>query len=391
MLVIQGSLLKVTNLINVIVGAGFSGAVLASLIANNTNEKVIVVDRRDVVGGNCHDYLDDNSITVHKYGPHIFHTNDKKVWDYLSKFTKWHLFYLKSNVIIEGNCVTLPFNLTTIRDLFSQQMADKFEQKLISKYGYGKKIPILDLKNNSDEDLKFIADFVYENVFKNYTMKQWGLRPEEIDPSVTARVPVYISYDNRYFQDKYQGIPQKGYTSLIKNMLDHKNVEVLLNTDYKDFNVKADRVFYTGAIDEFFDYKFGELPYRSLAFDVQVLDKEYFQKTAITNYPNDYDFTRITEHKYFLDEKSNKTVISIEYPQKFVLGENERYYPIQNEENQKLYNRYLEESKKLDNVYFLGRLGDYKYYNMDLTVARAIEMYDSVFGKAVKITGVKNA
>ena len=270
-------------------------------------------------------------------------------------------------------------------------MADKFEQKLISKYGYGKKIPILDLKNNSDEDLKFIADFVYENVFKNYTMKQWGLRPEEIDPSVTARVPVYISYDNRYFQDKYQGIPQKGYTSLIKNMLDHKNIEVLLNTDYKDFNVKADRVFYTGAIDEFFDYKFGELPYRSLAFDVQVLDKEYFQKTAITNYPNDYDFTRITEHKYFLDEKSNKTVISIEYPQKFVLGENERYYPIQNDENQKLYNRYLEESKKLDNVYFLGRLGDYKYYNMDLTVARAIEMFETVFNKTENLSGDNNA
>lgn len=364
-----------------IVGAGISGSVLANLIADRLDEEVLIIDRREHIAGNCFDYLaTDENITVHKYGPHIFHTNNKEVWDYLSNFTKWHYFYLKPNVMIEGNRVSLPFTLKTLRELFSQSMAERIENKLITKYGYGVKVPILDFQKSKDKDLNFIGKFVYENVFKNYTIKQWGLKPEEIDASVTARVPIYISNDARYFQDKYQAIPLKGYTKLIENILNHKNIKVRLNTNYKDLpknEIKEFKaVFYTGAIDEYFDYQYGELPYRSLKFDIRTIDKEYYQSSVVTNYPNDYDFTRITEHKYFLDEKSNKTIISVEYPQAFSLGKNERYYPINNEKNDKLYNKYLRESKKLENVYFFGRLGDYKYYNMDLAAERVFELFE---------------
>lgn len=365
---------------NLVVGAGITGAVIANRIANEINEKVVLIDRRDTLAGNSYDYKDEETgITIHKYGPHIFHTNNEKVWKYLSKYTKWHYFFLKPNAVIEGEKVTLPFNLTTIRQLFSPKMADRFEDKLISRYGYGVKVPILKLKEQDDEDLKFLANYVYENVFKNYTMKQWGLKPEEIDPTVTARVPIYISHDNRYFQDKYQGIPLNGYTKMIENIINHKNIEVKLNTDYRSLeNKNYKRIFYTGAIDEFFDYKFGELPYRSLEFDLQKLCKEYYQNTVVTNYPNNYDFTRITEHKFFLDEKSDKTVISIEYPQKFERGKNERYYPIASAQNQALYEKYLAESEKFENLYFCGRLGGYKYYNMDLAVEKAFELFEQV-------------
>jgi len=367
---------------NLVVGAGLSGAVLANLLATILDEKVLVIDRKNHIAGNIYDYKDENTnITVHKYGPHSFHTNNGKVWNYLSKYTKWHYLFLKTNVIIEGNCVTVPFNLTTLHQLFSQNLANKFEEKLISKYGYGVKIPILKLKEADDEDLKFLAKYVYENVFEKYTMKQWGLKPEEIDESVTARVPIYISYDNRYFQDKYQGIPINGYTKMVENILNHPNIEVLLNTDYKSINEKFDRVFYSGAIDEYFDYKFGELPYRSLNFDIQTLNKEYYQKTAVTNYPNNYDFTRITEHKYFLDEKSDKTIISVEYPEKFELGKNDRYYPISNPRNHDLYDRYKKEAEKTPGLYFIGRLGDYKYYNMDLAVERIFEFFEKEINK----------
>lgn len=373
-----------------IVGAGISGSVLANLIANRLNEKVLVVERREYIAGNCYDYLEkveSGDITVHKYGPHIFHTNNKEVWDYLSTFTKWHYFYLKPNVMIEGNIVSLPFTLRTLRELFSVSMAERLENKLIARYGYGVKIPILEFQKSRDKDLKFIGKFVYDNVFKNYTVKQWGLKPEEIDANVTARVPIYISNDSRYFQDKYQAIPSQGYTKLIENILRHKNITVRLNTDYKRLKEKDIKefkaVFYSGAIDEYFDYIYGQLPYRSLRFDIKRVNKEYYQKSVVTNYPNDYDFTRITEHKYFLDEKSKETIISVEYPQAFSLEDEncERYYPINNKENDKLYNKYLKEAKKQKNVYFFGRLGDYKYYNMDLAVERVFKLFNELKSK----------
>jgi UDP-galactopyranose mutase len=365
-----------------IVGAGLSGAILANIFAKEQNAKVLVIDRRNHIAGNIYDYKDEETnITIHKYGPHIFHTNNKEVWDYLSKFTKWNYYSFKPNVVIEGHIATLPFNLTTLYEVFSISMAQRIEEKLISNYGYGVKVPILKLKENDDTDLKFISDYIYEHVFKNYTTKQWGLKPEEIDPSVTARVPIYISHDNRYFQDKYQGIPLNGYTKMVENILNHSNIEVRLNTAYKDLKENFDKIFYSGAIDEYFDYKFGELPYRSLEFDIRTVNKEYYQKSAMTNYPNNYDFTRITEHKYFLDEKSDKTVISIEYPEKFEIGKNERYYPISNPQTKELYEKYQMEAKKISGLYFIGRLGEYKYYNMDLAVEKVFEFYRKEFSK----------
>ena len=364
---------------NLVVGAGLSGAILANLIANILNEKVVVIEKRPVVAGNIYDYKDDETqITVHKYGPHFFHTNNKKVWDYLSMFTKWNYNFFKPNAIIEGRCVTIPFNLTTLYEIFSPAMAERIEEKLIKTYGYGAKIPILKLKKDKNKELKFIADYIYQNMFEQYTCKQWGLKPEEIDPSITARVPIIISHDNRYFQDKYQGVPLNGYTKMIENILNHQNIEVRLNTNYKDINEHFDRTFYSGTIDEYFDYKYGQLPYRSLHFDTMVINKEYYQQSVVTNYPNNYDFTRITEHKYFLNEKSEKTVISIEYPRNFELNKNERYYPINNKETDVLYNKYKEDADKIPNLYFIGRLGQYKYYNMDLAIEKVFELFEKI-------------
>lgn len=358
-----------------VVGAGISGAVVSNLIAERLNKKVLVIDRREHIAGNCFDYKD-YGITIHRYGAHIFHTNNKEVWDYISNFTRWNYYFHKLNVVIEGNKVTLPFNLKTLRELFSSAMAKRIEDKLLSRYEYNAKVPVLDFKNSDDKDLRFIADYIYENVFKNYTIKQWGLKPEEIDYAVTARVPICISNDDRYFQDKYQGIPMHGYTNLIKNILDHKNITVELNADFKELNASDFKhIFYTGAIDEYFNYRYGKLAYRSLKFDIQVYDKEYYQSKSVINYPNDYDFTRIIEHKYFLDEKSKKTVISIEYPEAFDLAKNERYYPVSNDENAAVYIKYLQEAKTICGVTFLGRLGDYKYYNMDMAVKRAINVF----------------
>ena len=222
-------------------------------------------------------------------------------------------------------------------------------------------------------------------IFLNYTTKQWGVSPKDVDGAVTARVPVYLSKDNRYFQDKYQGIPLEGYTKVVEKMLDYPNIEVVLNKDFAEFKkensdlVKNARIFYTGSIDEFFDYKFGKLPYRSVNFKFETHNREFYQTHACINYPNNYDFTRIHEYKHYLNDKSENTVIAKEYSEFFELGKNERYYPIASEENAKLYQKYLDEAKNLKDVYFFGRLGDYKYYNMDLAVARAIELFEEVF------------
>ncbi len=383
---------------NIVIGTGLSGAIIAERIASVLNEEVLVIDRRNHIGGNCHDYFDKNNICIHKYGPHIFHTEIEQVWEYLNKFTKFNDFQFKPQVIIDKKPCTLPFNLNTLHQVFEKSKADFLEKKLIGKYGINSKVSILDLKNQGvkegDNDLKELAEFVYKKVFEGYTVKQWGLKPEEIDPTVTARVPVLISRDDRYFQDKYQGIPVNGYTKMVENILNHPKIEIRLGVDFNELKDEflpltptlsrkgrgssSQRLFFTGAIDEFFGYKFGKLPYRSLHFDIVEKNVEYFQDAAMVNYPCDFDFTRITEHKYFLNTKSAKTTVSYEYPQIFELGKNERYYPISNAESQNLYEKYSKEAKKLKNVYFLGRLGDYKYYNMDLTVDRALKLFKEI-------------
>ncbi len=365
---------------NLIVGAGFSGAVLAHKIATERKEEVLIIDNKNHIAGNCYDYRDKNGICVHKYGTHIFHTNSKEVWNYISQFTKWYPYMHMVKGHIDGQEVPIPFNLNSINQVFPKITAEKLERKLMDKFGFNVKVPILELRKQGDADLEFLADYVYEKVFLHYTLAQWGMKPEELNPAVTGRVPVYISRDDRYFQDVYQGIPLDGYTAIVEKMLDNPLIKLQLGTNFKNVqkDVSYNRLFYTGPIDEFFDYELGQLPYRSLKFDFVTFNKPYFQSNSVINYPNNYDFTRIGEYKYFLNDESDKTVVSFEYPQAFVNGKNERYYPIVKDENDNLYAKYLQKAQKLKGVYFLGRLGDYRYYDMDKAIARALEVFKTI-------------
>lgn len=363
---------------NLVVGAGFSGAAIANLLAEELNEKVVIIDKKSHIAGNSYDYKDENGIMIHKYGSHIFHTKSEKVWKFVRKFTDFNQYMHKVCAIIDGVETTIPFNFKTLYDVFPQSLAKRLEEKLLENFEFNTKIPILEFLKQDDEDLKFLANYVYEKVFLHYTTKQWGGSPKDVDGAVTARVPVYLSMDERYFQDKYQGIPLEGYSKTVENMLDNPNIEVRLNTDYKDVSEKFDRVFYTGSIDEFFDYKFGMLPYRSVNFKFETYEREFYQRNSIVNYPCNYDFTRIHEYKHYLNDKSAKTVIAKEYSEFFELNKNERYYPIPKDENIELYNKYLNEAKTLKNIYFLGRLGDYKYYDMDKAILRAIELFEEI-------------
>lgn len=360
-----------------IVGAGISGASLARALAEK-GESVTVIDRRDHIAGNCYDYFDEDGIDVHLFGTHIFHTENKTVWDFLSRFTDWFPYQHEVKALVDGQLVPIPFNFNTIEALFPKVMADRFIAALLNEFEFNKKVPILKLRESSNKDLQFLAQYVYEKVFLHYTVKQWGVKPEDLDPAVTGRVPVFVGRDNRYFNQTYQGIPLDGYTSLIKNMLDHEKIEVKLNTEFiKEMLGKFDRCFHSGAVDEFFDYELGELPYRSLQFKFIRFNREYFQSNSVINYPCNYDFTRIGEYKYFLDTKSKATTVSYEYPQAYVRGQNERYYPIPNPANQALYQSYLEKAKAFEKVTFFGRLGDYKYYDMDGAVARALSLAEA--------------
>ena len=320
--------------INIIVGAGFSGATIANLIATKLNEKVIIIDKKDHIAGNSYDYRDENGIMIHKYGSHIFHTNNEKVWKFLSQFTSFNTYMHEVVGILDGIEAQIPFNFNTLYQVFPQSMAKKLEEKLLNTFEYNTKVPILEFQKQDDEDLKYLANYVYEKIFLNYTTKQWGLSPKDVDGAVTARVPVYLSKDNRYFQDKYQGIPTNGYTKVVEKMLDNSNIDLRLNTDFESFKsgnknlLENARIFYTGSIDEYFGYKFGQLPYRSVNFKFETYDREFYQSHACINYPNNYDFTRIHEYKHYLQDKSEKTVIAKEYSEFFELGKNERYYPI---------------------------------------------------------------
>lgn len=364
---------------NLVVGAGFSGAVIAERLASVFGEEVLIIDKKDHIAGNSYDYRDKNGICIHKYGSHIFHTNDKKVWEYVNNFADFNSYQHMVIAFIDGIETSIPFNLNSIYDVFDLPRAQKLEKKLLEKFSENTKVPILDFQKQDDEDLKALANYVYQKVFLNYTAKQWGVKPEEIDPSVTARVPVFISRDNRYFQDKYQGIPTKSYAKLIENMLKNPKIKIKLNTDFSQLkDIEYERLFFTGSIDEFFDFKYGILPYRSVYFELEEHDLEFYQKNSVVNYPNDHDFTRIHEYKYYLNDKSAKTVTAKEYSEAFEPKKNERYYPIPKDENTELYQKYLNDAQKLDDIYFLGRLGDYKYYDMDKAVARALEVFENL-------------
>jgi UDP-galactopyranose mutase len=368
-----------------IIGAGYAGSILAERISSQLNKKCLIVEKRSHIAGNAYDYYDNNGILVHKFGPHIFHTNSKKVHDYLSQFTEWQPYIHHVKAVVEGKSVPVPFNLNSLYELFPPKYAEKLENKLLEKYGYGLKIPILKMKETDDNDLKFLADYIYKNVFYGYTVKQWGLKPEELDSSVTARVPVFISRDDRYFQDTYQSMPRYGYTEMFKQILNHKNIHILLNCDYKDIieDIKFDKIIFTGPIDEYFDFIYGYLPYRSLKFDFVTYNAEIYQKVGQMNFPNNYDYTRITEFKYLSSQKHEKTTVAFEYSQAYESEINEPYYPIPSDDNNLIYQRYKLEAEKLDGkVFFAGRLAEYKYYNMDQTIGVALQMFEKKIAKS---------
>lgn len=380
----------------IVVGAGFAGATIAERVANVLNKKVLVIDKRNNIGGNMYDYIDENGILVHKYGPHLFHTNLENVYNYLKGFGEW--FFYEHRVLgkVNGKIVPIPFNITSIEKSFDKEKADKLIGILKREFGTEKKIPILELRKYPDKDVNGLAEYIYENVFLYYTMKQWNQTPDEIDPNVTNRVPVFVSKDDRYFQDKYQFMPKGGYTKIFEKMLDSKNIEVRLGVDAKEvLTVKDNKLYfegqefkgtviYTGAIDVVFDYEYGSLPYRSLQFEFETINKEYFQEVGTVNYPTKEDkFTRITEFKHMTMEspKTPKTTIMREYPCAYDRNSekaNIPYYPIVNDDNLELYNKYLEKASKIPNFYLIGRLAQYKYFNMDLVINEALKLFEKL-------------
>ena len=372
-----------------IIGAGMAGAVLAERFAAS-DKKVLVIERRRHVAGNCYDEVDANGILIHKYGPHLFHTDDAQVWEYLSRFTEWHLYFHKVKAVIDGKPVPLPFNFNTLREVFPPSLADKLEVALLRNFEYGKRIPILELKKSADADLQFLADFIYEKIFLHYSEKQWGLSPDKISSAVTARVPVLIGRDDRYFSDRFQAMPKFGYTKLVENMLAHKNIKLLLNADFHEvINLSSEktklfgkkfkgRLIYTGQLDELFVKKFGELPYRSIDMKFETVDAQIFQSAPVVNYPNNYAFTRITEFKQIHPAKSERTTILKEFPQEYVAGQNEPYYPIFTDSAQAIYQKYSAELAQYKNITAVGRLAEYRYYDIDDVVKRALEVFNAL-------------
>lgn len=375
---------------SVIIGAGVAGCVAARDLAES-GRKVLVLEQRDHIGGNCYDEKDEHGILIHKYGPHIFHTKEQKAYDYLSRFTDWYAFGHEVVANVHGKLIPVPFNLNTLHMVYDQEKADALEKKLIDAFGLESRVPILKLREHEDPEIREIADYVYENIFLHYTMKQWGQTPEQIDPAVTGRVPVLISHDNRYFQEPWQGMPLHGYTLMFEKMLDHENITVEIGVDarsrvtFSEGSVSLDGqaftgdLIYTGPLDELFDCRFGRLPYRSLRFDFEYYDKPDYQGHSVVNYTVSEDFTRITEFKYLTGQQAEGTTIVKEYPFAYTGAEGEiPYYSIANEANQKLYEQYRGLVEHIPNVWLLGRLAEYKYYNIDAMVLKALELTDKI-------------
>lgn len=376
----------------IIVGSGFAGSTLARKFADD-NKKVLIYEKRSHIAGNMYEEVLENGIRVHKYGPHIFHTNDKKVFDFLKQYGDWYFYEHRVLGRINNKLVPIPFNFKSLEILFEQEKVQEIKNKLLEKYKDEKKISILDLISDSDQTIKEFGNFIYKNVFENYTAKQWNIPINEIDTSVINRVPVILGYDDRYFQDKYQYMPKNGYTALFENMLNHPNITIQLSVNaLSDIIIRNNKIYYkgeeytgkviyTGAIDELFNYQFGALPYRSLNLIFENYDMNYYQPISVVNYPNEEDYTRITEFKYLSNQLvDNKTTILKEYPKNYNYNDENSipYYTITNTQNLQKYNQYFELSKKITNLYLIGRLAEYKYYNMDVVISKALTLYEEI-------------
>ena len=377
----------------IVVGAGYAGSVCARRLAESAGFRVAVLERRGHIAGNAYDCTDEAGILVHSYGPHIYHTFDERVHNFLSRFTKWTDYQHKVLANIHGTLMPVPFNHASLKLAFGEERGEELYRKLVETFGENKKVPIMDLRKKNDPDLQEVADYVYENVFLYYTMKQWGQTPDEIDPSVTGRVPVFIGDDDRYFpQAPFQGMPAEGYTKMFEHMLDHDLIDVFVNVDARDSLEITDtnvhvcgqcyggEIIYTGPLDELFNLDLGALPYRTLDMKFETLDVDQFQPVGTVNYTTSEDFTRITEFKNMTGQVvPGKTTIMKEYSHAFEPGSDQTpYYAIIAPENQELYERYLERVQNLTNFHPVGRLAEYRYYDMDAVTASALDLSDEI-------------
>nr|WP_294670923.1 UDP-galactopyranose mutase [uncultured Blautia sp.] len=377
----------------IIIGTGLTGCVIAEQLSQNPDNMIYMIEKKRHIGGTCYDHYNQDGILVHEYGPHIFNTYDQEVWDYVNEFTPFIEYFHRVLGYVDGQLVPIPFNLVSIEKIFPKAMAERMTEKLLDKYGYNTKVPILELHAQNDADLQYLADFVYEKVFLHYTMKQWGMKPDEVGGKAMARIPVYVSTDDRYFQNPYQGVPAYGYTAMMEKMISKKNIVTLTGLDYQDvisLDEKAKKVLvngqefdgkviFTACIDKLMDYKFGNLPYRSLKFEFTTLDKEEYQPVATVNYPCNYEFTRITEFKKLTMQKHPKTTIMKEFSTLYNPDDDrlDPLYPIPQKENEELYDKYLNSVKEYPQIVLAGRLANYKYFTMAETIRNALDIVKS--------------
>ena len=374
----------------IVVGCGISGAVVARYLAEQMNEKVLVIDRRSHIGGNMYDYKDEHGILVHQYGPHTFHTKKKELYDYMCKYADWEEYHLTCGAVINGKYTPTPFNFQTIDDFYEKDQASAIKQAIKEAYPDSEFATVLELLHHKNSLIREYAQFLFENDYSLYTAKQWGVSPKEIDPSVLKRVPIRFSYEVGYFDDAYQVMPKKSFTDFFKNILNHSNITVSLNTEAKTvINLKKEsrkimyndhvfegQVIYTGPLDELFDYKYGILPYRSLRFEWKSEQKSSFQDAPVVAYPQADDFTRITEYtKLPVQSADGWTTYAIEYSLPYKKGmKAEPYYPVLTEESKEIYQRYLKNVKEYTNLFLCGRLADFQYYNMDQALEKALQV-----------------
>jgi UDP-galactopyranose mutase len=358
-----------------VAGAGFAGAVIAERLARKFNKRVLICDRRSHIAGNAYDHYNEQGILVHKYGPHIFHTNSADVFQYLSQFTQWRQYEHRVLARVDGKLVPIPINLDTVNKLYGLNLREDELENFFAERAEKKD----HIRTSEDVVVARVGRELYEKMFRGYTRKQWGLDPSELDASVTARIPVRLNRDDRYFADTFQAMPLHGYTRMFENMLDHPNIKIVLNADYRDIQreISFNELVYTGPVDEYFGCRYGKLPYRSLEFKHEVHDSEFFQVAPVVNYPQDNDYTRITEFKYLTGQAHPKTAIVYEYPK----AEGDPYYPVPRAENAALYKEYEMLAQATPHVHFVGRLATYRYYNMDQVVAQALTVVAKLHGE----------
>ncbi len=352
-----------------IVGAGFAGSVLAERIASQRGESVLLIDRRNHIGGNAYDCYDDAGILIHKYGPHIFHTNAQQIVDYLSQFTEWRPYEHRVLAKVDGKLLPIPINLDTINKLYNLDLTSEQLEQFFAE----RREVVDEIKTSEDVVVSTVGRELYEKFFRGYTRKQWGVDPSQLNKSVTARIPTRTNRDDRYFGDSFQAMPLHGYTRMFEKMVKHPKIKIMLQTDYSEIKdqIPHNRLIFTGPVDEFFNWRYGKLPYRSLRFDHRTVDVEQFQPVAVVNYPMTEDYTRITEYKHLTGQKAPKTSLTYEYPSDV----GDPYYPVPRAENEALYKKYEALANERDDVWFVGRLATYRYYNMDQVVGQALATF----------------